>query len=402
MNFNPRVIPIHNEADSRAELEKIGCDPAGLAIMTKKALFTVVKLEQVPAKAANLLKQTFLAKGGEVAVARGTADLTIEKTDVLISATAKQYGLALTQLKMQPWGLPKVAAAIDSALCGATIFPHREYRWPQHRLVIRPGRTLVMGILNLTPDSFSDGGKYNRLDAALRQAEKLIEEGADILDIGAESTRPYGAEKISADIELERLMPALEKILAFSSVPVSVDTYKAAVAEEAVKCGVHMINDIWGLQHDPDMAKVAAAYSVPVIVTHNQHGAEYSGDIMGHITAFLRRSVQLATTAGLDEQKVIIDPGIGFGKTPAQNLQVLSRLAELKSLGCPILLASSRKKFISDVLGGLPAEEREEGTAASVACGIISGANIVRVHDVKTMVRVSRMTDAIKGGQFDE
>jgi len=402
MNFNPRIITITNLTDSRAELAAIGCDPQGIHIMTDKALFTVVKLEHVPAKAANLLKQTFLAKGGEVALARGTADLSIDYSDVLICATAKHYRLALDQLKLQPWGLPKVAAAIESALATTNNFPGRDYSWPGCCLTIRPGRTLVMGILNVTPDSFSDGGRYASVADALRQADQLIEAGADILDIGAESTRPYGSHEISAETELERILPILEKVVAFSPIPISVDTYKASVADAALKAGAHIINDIWGLQGDPAMAKVATAHNAPVITMHNQKGSNYSEDIMSSICAFLRNSIRLAMDTGLAFENMIIDPGIGFGKTPAQNLVVLSRLAELKSLSCPILLGTSRKRFIGEALGGLPEDEREEGTAASVACGILSGANIIRVHDVKTMVRVARMTDAIKGGKMDE
>jgi dihydropteroate synthase len=402
MNFNPRIIRITTAAESRAELTKIGCDPQGINIMANKAMFTVMKLERVPAKAANLLKQTFLAKGGEVALARGTADLSVDTTDCLICGTAKHYRLALAQLTMQPWGLPKVAAAIEAALATASAFPAREYSWPGLQLTLCPGRTLVMGILNITPDSFSDGGRYSHITAAMRQAERLIEDGADILDIGAESTRPYGSHEISAEEELERLLPILEKVVAFSRVPISVDTYKATVADAALKAGAHIINDIWGLQGDPAMAGVAAAHNAPVVIMHNQKGCDYSEDIMSSICSFLNKGIKLAADTGLAFENLIIDPGIGFGKTPAQNLIVLSRLAELKSLGCPILLGTSRKRFIGEALGGLPVEDREEGTAASVACGIISGAGIVRVHDVKTMVRVARMTDAIKGGKMDE
>ncbi len=402
MNYNPRVITITTPAESRARLAEIGCDPQGIQIMTDKALFTIVKLQQVPAKAANLLKQTFLAKGGEVALARGSADLSVSCTDVLICATAKHYRLALAQLKMQPWGLPTVATAIESALATTYHYPQRDYSWPGCRLAIRPGRTLVMGILNITPDSFSDGGRYNGITDALRQADRLIAEGADILDIGAESTRPYGSREISVEEEMERLLPILEKVVAFSPIPISVDTYKSQVADAALKAGAHIINDVWGLQADPAMARVAAAHNAPVIIMHNQKGCDYAEDIIASIGAFLYDSIRLAAEAGLAFENLIIDPGIGFGKTPAQNLTVLSRLAELKSLGCPILLGTSRKRFIGEALGGLPVDEREEGTAASVSCGILSGASIVRVHDVKIMVRVARMTDAIKGGKMDE
>lgn len=396
MNFNPRMLRIRNEEDARTELVKIGCDPLGINIMSGKTVFQTVKLENVPAKAANLLKQTFLAKGGEVAVARGTADLTIEATDVLVSATYKQYRLALAQLRMQPWGLPRVAEAIEAVLQSTIGLPERQYSWKDGRkLTIHPLHSVIMGILNITPDSFSDGGKFNTLDNALRHAEQMVKDGADIIDIGAESTRPYGAEKISAEEEAERLLPVLSKLLSVVPVPISVDTYKASVAEQTVHLGAHIINDIWGFQQDPGMAEVAARYGVPVVVMHNQNGTVYERDIMSEIAAFLRRSIEIGESAGIPFDNILIDPGIGFGKTPADNLTVLSRLNELTSLGCPILLGTSRKRFIGEALGGLPPEDRVEGTAATVALGITKGAQILRVHDVKAMARVARMTDAI-------
>lgn len=191
-------------------------------------------------------------------------------------------------------------------------------------------------------------------------------------------------------------------MLEVSTAPVSVDTYKAPVAEAALKIGAHIINDVWGLQHDPAMAKVAAAHNAPVIVMHNQHGAEYDGDIMSHIAAFFRRSGEIACEAGLPRENIIIDPGIGFGKTAAHNLTVMARLAELKTLGCPVLLGVSRKRFIGEALGGLPVDKRLEGTAAAVACGIMNGAHIMRVHDVEAMARVARMTDALLEGRNNE
>ncbi len=401
MNFNPRLLAIGGEEVARAELAKLGCDPAGINIMSAKAVFRIVKLERVPAKAANLLKQTFLAKGGEAALTRGTADLSVAESDVVICATLKQYRLALAQLRLQPWGLPNAAAAIEAALAAAEAFPARRYEWPGRELVIRPGRTVIMGILNVTPDSFSDGGRFNSVEAALRRTAEMAADGADVIDIGAESTRPYGATEVSAAEELERLLPVLERLLAASPLPVSVDTYKAEVAEAALRAGAHMVNDVWGLQRDPEMAAVCAKYGAPVVVMHNQVGTAYAGDVMSAVCAFLRRSVDLAAAAGLPAEKVIVDPGIGFGKTAAHNLTVLNRLAELKALGCPVLLGTSRKRFIGEALGGLPPDDRVEGTAATVACGIMRGANIVRVHDVKAMARVARVMDAIMEEAMD-
>lgn len=393
MAFNAHIIEINNLRQAEIELSKIECDKAGISIMSNKATFKIIKMQKVSAKDANLLKQTFLAKGGEVAVARGTADLSIPHTDVLICATLKQYKLALAQLKIQPWGLPKIAKAIEHVLYTSDQFPKREYFLDKHTLSIMPRRTLIMGILNFTPDSFSDGGQYNTIDTALRHVEEMIKNGADIIDIGAESTRPYGgALKISAEEEINRLAPFLEKVLSISSVPISVDTYKASVALEALNLGAHMINDVWGLQRDAEMAKVVAQYDVPVIIMHNQEGSYYKQDIMLHIYDFLQTSINIGLEAGIDFKRFIVDPGIGFGKTLEQNLIVMSRLEELKSLGCPILLGTSRKRFIGDVLN-LPVEDRVEGTGATVSVGITKGSNIIRVHDVKAMARIAKMTD---------
>lgn len=391
MNFNARIINLANAEEANAELEKIGCDRSGIHIMVPKAIFKIVKLEKVSCKDANLLKQTFLAKGGEVAVTRGCADLSAEYTDILVFATLKQYKIALKQLKMQPWGLPAIANVIEKLICEESTeeFVSSSEWW------IQPQKTLVMGILNLTPDSFSDGGKFNKHDKALSRMEEMIQEGADIIDIGAESTRPYGdAQKISAEEEMERLLPLLEKAALLSSVPISIDTYKAEVAEEAIKVGAKMLNDIWGLQGSSKMAEIAAMYNVPIVVMHNQEGTEYKRDIMSHINEFLYKSINIAMKAGIPQKNIIIDPGIGFGKSSQQNLYVMSRLEELKSLGCTILLGTSRKRFIGEVLN-LPIEDRVEGTSATVAIGISKGTNIVRVHDVKAAVRVAKMTDAI-------
>lgn len=402
MAFNIRVLEINNLKQAQIELSKVNCDKTGIHIMSNKAVFRIIKIENISTKDANLLKQTFLAKGGEAAVGRGTADLSVEYTDVLLCATLKQYSMAIEQLKLQPWGLAKIVQAIEKALNSSENFPERSYYWGQRMLSIRPGRTLVMGILNITPDSFSDGGQYNTMDKALRHVEDMIQNGADIIDVGAESTRPYiGSEKISAEEEMDRLGPLLEKIVSISTVPVSIDTYKSSVALEALKLGAHMINDIWGLQQDSNMAKVVAQYNVPVIIMHNQDTTQYKQDIMSEICNFLQRSIAIGAEAGISSDRFIIDPGIGFGKTPAQNLVIMSRLEELKSLGCPILLGTSNKKFIGEVLH-LPVEERAEGTGATVTMGIMKGTNIVRVHDVKAMARITKMTDAMMRSDNNE
>ena len=253
-------------------------------------------------------------------------------------------------------------------------------------------RTYVMGIINLTPDSFSGDGLAGDVPAAVALARQMEADGADIIDVGAESTRP-GSAPISAEAEAARLLPALEAICEAVKIPVSVDTYKARVAQRAIAAGAAIVNDVWGLLADGAMARVVADAGVPAILMHNQREAEYD-DLVPDVIASLRRVAGIARAAGIPDGNIILDPGIGFGKTPDHNLELLRRLPELRALGFPLLLGVSRKSTIGRILN-LPAEERLEGTAAAVAMSIAGGADIVRVHDVKEMVRVARMTDAI-------
>ena len=277
----------------------------------------------------------------------------------------------------------------------------RTYRFRDGKKLILGGRTLVMGILNVTPDSFSDGGKWNTRDRALRHMEEMVHDGADIIDIGAEPSRP-GLVPMGAAEETERLMPFLESVLAECSVPVSVDTFKAETARAALYAGAHLLNDIWGLQNaeEPgEMARAAAEADVPVVVMHNQNGTAYSEDIIASMREFFARSLVLADAAGLARENIILDPGIGFGKTAEQNMHVLRRMDELISFDgteYPILLGASRKSFIGAALD-LPVEERMEATGAACVLGIARGACIMRVHDVKPIVRMCRMADAILG-----
>jgi len=252
-----------------------------------------------------------------------------------------------------------------------------------------------MGICNLSPDSFSGDGLGYDVEAVLSLARRFVAEGADIIDIGGESTRP-GMEPHSihdVDEELRLVLPAIERLSKELTVPVSIDTYKSAVAKCAVEAGAAMINDVWGFQRDPELAKVVAKAGVPVILMSNQRDTPCS-DIMSEVISSLKNSISVAMAAGIAPDNIIIDPGVGFGKTVEQNLEVIQRLAELKALGRPILLGTSRKSVIGHVLD-LPINQRLEGTAATVAIGIANGADIIRVHDVKPMVRVCRMSDAI-------
>jgi dihydropteroate synthase len=265
-------------------------------------------------------------------------------------------------------------------------------------------KTYVMGILNVSPDSFSGDG-VGDLDGALARALDLVEQGADVLDIGGESTRP-GVAPVTEEEELRRVVPVIERLAGRITVPISVDTSKSGVAERALAAGASIINDQWGLKKDPRLAELAAAYNVPIVLMSNQRGtgggydaalrrdrAEY-GDVMAEITASLRASIEQAITMGVPSGNIIIDPGIGFGKSWQQEYQIIQQLGRLKDLDCPVLVGPSRKSFIGMVLG-TPVAERLEGTAAVVAISIANGADIVRVHDVRQMVRVCRVSDAI-------
>ncbi|WML50321.1 dihydropteroate synthase [Neobacillus sp. PS3-34] len=255
-------------------------------------------------------------------------------------------------------------------------------------------KTLIMGILNATPDSFSDGGRFNAIEAAVQHAREMIENGADIIDIGGESTRP-GHESVSVEEELERVLPIIKAISKQVSVPISIDTYKAEVAREAIKAGAHIINDIWGAKADPDMGKVAADLDVPIVLMHNRNDREY-GLFFRDVMNDLYDSIRIVKEAGVRDENIILDPGIGFAKDYKENIEMMNDLDKLVSIGYPVLLGTSRKTMIGHALN-LPVAERMEGTGATVCYGIQKGCQIVRIHDVKEMARMAKMMDALMG-----
>jgi len=280
-------------------------------------------------------------------------------------------------------------AVRDSVDLGVTLCAGREFRWGD--------RTYVMGIINATLDSFSGDGLGGDVEAAVAQGKRFAAEGADILDVGGESTRPDAAP-VSAEEELRRVIPVIERLAAEVTVPVSVDTYRYEVAQQAIAAGARMVNDIWGLEHDPRLADLAAEHKVPMVLMSNQRGRKCP-DIMPEVMDSLKRSISIAVDRGVPRQNVIVDPGVGFGKTLEQNLEIVRRLDEFKCLNRPILIGTSRKSMIGLVLN-LPPGRRLEGTAATVAISIAKGADIVRVHDVAQMVRVCRMSDAVVRGKM--
>ena len=264
--------------------------------------------------------------------------------------------------------------------------------------LLKSPRALVMGVLNVTPDSFSDGGRFLEPGRAIEQARRMTAEGADILDIGAESSRPYGGmQPIGADEECARLAAILPAVVGLGP-PVSIDTMKAAVASWAIGQGAAMVNDVWGLQRDPDMAGLVARHRVPVVIMHNRDTADPSIDIMADIGAFLRRSLAIAERAGIARELIVIDPGIGFGKTPEQSIEVLGKLPMLREFGLPILVGASRKRFIASVVPSEPAQ-RIGGSLASHLLAVQAGAKIIRAHDVAETVQALRVAGAIEAAR---
>lgn len=272
----------------------------------------------------------------------------------------------------------------------------RAYTWCDGKRLEVTAKTLIMGILNVTPDSFSDGGRWNTAEKAQSHTREMTDDGADIIDVGAESTRP-GGQPLTAEEEIERMKIFLPVVLGESSVPVSVDTYHWKTADYALHAGAHMMNDIWGLQYDHgEMAEVAGCHQVPVIVMHNKADTNYNGDVIEEMKIFFDKSLDIALQAGVKEENIILDPGIGFGKDGNQNMEVLRRLDELvRAFPCPWLLGVSRKRFIGAILD-LPAGERDEGTGAVGLWGINKGCSILRVHNVPMAVRMAKVWDALK------
>jgi len=398
MKYRMRILQRNTREEIIHEMKRLGADPPGIGLMFPKGLTRIIHLSDVPCPIANLLKQELLSRGGDCAVAHGTLTHSVETTDLLMVATERQYRKLIGKLKRQKFfGLP--AFADELARC---IRSFNRDRFPCRigsEVLDLGERTYIMGILNVTPDSFSDGGAYPDVDAAVEHALRLVEAGADFLDIGGESTRP-GSDRIAEEEERRRILPVVERLAREPGLRISVDTYKAGVARAALDAGAHMINDISGLRFDPEMAPLVAERDVPVVLMHilgtpkdMQQDPSYD-DVVGEVLESLEESMEIGRAAGIRDEQMVVDPGIGFGKRLQDNLDLLKHLAEFKVLGRPILLGTSRKSLIGAILN-LPVNERVEGSLATVVMGIMNGANVVRVHDVRETVRVARMTDAV-------
>ena len=385
--MQPRILSTPHDSDLTRELSRLGGSPS----LAPRALSRVMRLDGVPGPAALMLRQSLRAVGGEAVLKDGA---------MLLIGTEAQYREAGDALQMQP----DMAEIVEAMLAALANYDRRGgvLRCGRHALPLGE-KTYVMGIVNVTPDSFSGDGLGGSVEAAVRQSERMVADGADMLDVGGESTRP-GAEAVPLEEELRRVIPVVAALAERFPVPVSVDTCKSAVAREALRAGATIVNDISGLRYDPEIAPIAAEAGAVVVVMHiqgtprtMQQNPHYD-DLMTEICDYLQHSTQMAEAAGIPRDQVVLDPGFGFGKTVEHNLELLRRLRELTSYGQPILMGTSRKSTIGKVLGNLPPEERLEGTAATVAIAIQNGADIVRVHDVKEMARVAKMTDAITRG----
>lgn len=388
-----RIVQIKNEEEAMGLLKQIGVDQGAYPYLQPKSLCRCLLLKSIPCRAALIIKQEMLSKGGDAAISREA--LHVEgTTDVLLMGTLKHYQQLLPKLKLQPFGLKKVAEDVQAMLKG---FARESWTIPLTggRSLNLGSRTLIMGVLNITPDSFSDGGRYYEPDIAIMRAREMREEGADIIDVGGVSTRP-DADLIDEGEELRRVVPVVKRLLEEGFL-VSVDTFRAGVARECLQAGAHLINDVGAGKMDSQMFEVLARYQAPTVLMHNRlqidRGKPYQ-DILADITEELKAAIEAAKAAGLPEDLILIDPGIGFGKDPAQNRLLIQRLTEFRSLGRPIVVGASRKRFIGSTLD-LEVGDRLEGSLAVAVMAIMNGGSILRVHDVKETKRAAAMTDAV-------
>ncbi|HUT53044.1 MAG TPA: dihydropteroate synthase [bacterium] len=399
MKFNLHLSAARSDAEAGSRLAAVKADEDGIEAMAPKLRHYCAKLEAVPAPAATVIKERMLMLGGEAAVSGEVYAGGSGPTDVLLMGTAAQLRALGGKLMGQGPGLEELAADLAVFLDRVE---RRVFTVPTPRGELALGKApVLMGIVNCTPDSFYDGGRHFDQDAAIRRGLTLLEAGAGIVDVGGESTRP-GSDAVSDDEESRRVLPVIERLAAEPDALISIDTVKPAVARRAMEAGAAMINDVSALT-DPEMARAAADTGAALVLMHMrgtpktmQQDPHYD-DLFGEIIAYLALRMERAMAAGVHEESIIVDPGIGFGKTVAHNLELIRDLWRLRTLGRPILLGHSNKSYIGAVLNA-DKDDRFEGTAASLVAGIMSGAQIVRVHDVKGMRRYAEMAGAIQLG----
>jgi len=392
-----RCLHIANNREAIHHMEKVGVDVTGLRLMQGKMLHLNLKVEGVDPKTANLIKQEMLSLGGDAAVDGRGLDCSAPLTDTLLMGTQKQVERLVTKLEQYPH-LQSLDQSLKETL---THLSKRHYVIHCRSRAYTLGKqTLLMGILNVTPDSFSDGGLYFDKERAVDHGVRMAEEGADMIDVGGESTRP-GAKPVGEEEELSRVIPVIEALSKKVKVPISIDTSHAEVAQKAAEAGAEIINDISGLRADPHLAEVAAREHMPLVLMHIRGTPEtmqkdvHYDSLFSEILHSLRESVHRAESCGVEPNQIIVDPGIGFGKNLEHNLLILKNLSELRVLGKPILLGTSRKTFIGKILN-TDVNERLEGTLSTIAIAVLHGAHIIRCHDVLPAKRAVAVADAIK------
>lgn len=394
--FQARVLSLSGPAAAERELGRMGVDPGGIRRLAPKMTSHCIHIPRLQCCQANILKQEMLALGGDAAVARGSVACSIEFSDAILMGTEKQLRRLCARLAAQPFHLPLLGQEL-ATLLDRIVAPPKLWRTARRELSL--SRPLIMGILNVTPDSFSDGNRYRDPARAVARAEEMQAEGADIIDIGGESTRP-GSQAVTPEEEANRVVPVIAELARRTSLPLSLDSWKGSVARRAMDAGAEIINDISGLTFDPGLAGVAAESGAGVVLMHTrgtpddmQRNTGYD-DLLAEVTGGLRCSVATARAAGIGHDRIAVDPGIGFAKDFHGNLELLRRLGELRSLGLPLLVGTSRKSFIGAAIGREVAD-RLFGTAATVALAVSNGASILRVHDVAAMRDVADMARAI-------
>lgn len=394
---NTRIIHFESIYDAENEIKKLTENKIEIEKYSEKAFNKILKISSIDSRAANILKNEAISVGADVLFADDVYNFNTTLTDVIIFGNMRQLENLYYKLKTKPFELSKLAEKVKEILFKYDSV-YEKTKKNQYSFNFN-NKTHIMGILNITPDSFSDGGKFNKVDSALKQAVKLKKEGADIIDIGAESSRP-GSENITEEEELDRMLPILERIIKEIEIPVSIDTMKSKVAYEALKIGAHIINDISGLKNDEKMGEVISDFDALAVLMHMQGNSKnmqnnpFYSDVTGDIMKELLESIEIANISGIKDENIIIDPGIGFGKTIEHNIKIIKNLKDFKSLGYPILVGASRKSFIGKILDA-KIDERLEGSLAIAAASIINGASILRVHDVKETKQVIKMLDYI-------
>jgi len=395
--FGARVLEWDDLAEIAREVERTDSDPEGVGIMTRKGRVFPVRLSDVSLKASPLLKQELLSVGGDAAHARGIADHSVPSSGVLLLATWGQYRRLLPKLRRQPFGLAPLADEVDRALRAYVAHAPRTVRGP-HREFVLGDRPRVMGVVNVTPDSFSDGGRFLEPGAAVDEALRQAAEGASVLDLGGESTRP-GATPVSPDEEWRRVRPVLDALRDRSPVPISIDTRHPEVAARAIDAGADLVNDIEGLRSE-EMRRVVARSGAAAVVMHlrgspetMQSNLEYA-DLRGEVYRFLADATDAAVAAGISPDRLLVDPGLGFGKSAEQSLELLTHAGEFRSLGYPVVVGASRKSFLGAALGSAAPTQRFEASIAAAVLAAERGVALVRAHDVGPTVRALALVAA--------